>query len=613
MQLSPLQSRLVASLAATLCLVALYLLLSSPKGALAAELPLDFSSWRDLTTLNDDGTELQTSSYEAIFSMFSRSILGRAQDITPLENNRPLGLNVAPGSEPICYIVKRGSLGSAGAGAANGGASRDNSTIYISANTCSQPTTKAGSKAEQLILFVSDNTDAGCPQITSTANDVEAKGFTSKAFTEGAVTFSINSSSDVYLAIYAPNRSDVVAGSYNFQIAASNTTYFHQYVASGGAELLWMDSDSTSALLVTRNLTDDVSNLRHVMSEDPPYQLHVVGQDTPLMDGMRRSACGLQKNALIGTNNQGNGKNNAMVKTAMTLRGPGGLPKQQFYVVGLNATSSYSGVLVKPANVTVNSKRQVGGGGGATPANPGSIVFQATSFQTNAAPNCKVVTDLEFCDEIQYAVPGNDGKYNNTELAKAYDDYARAMYDNFLKVMMQIQCETDRTSRYSLARTCDDCRNAYKRWLCTVSIPRCEDFQGDSRFSVIRNVAQPFPNGSMLPVDLRTSLAQVPSQNASRNAFIDTNIQPGPYREILPCEDICYQVVQSCPAKIGFKCPREGMYAFNVSYGKRDNDNSTVSCNYPGEARTPVNGARRAIPHLMLLAGVLSFSTFLTG
>ncbi|KAK8924550.1 hypothetical protein H634G_06907 [Metarhizium anisopliae BRIP 53293] len=604
MQLSPLQSRLVASLTATFCVVALYLLLSSPKGALAAELPRDSSLWMDLPIPDTGRTELQTSSYEPIFSLFTRSILGRAQDVTPLENNRPLGLNVGPGSQPVCYLVKKGSLG----------AGRDARKIYISANTCLQPTIKAGKKATspgQLTLFVSNNTDAGCPQITSAGNGVEAKGFTSKVFTEGAVTFSINSTNDVYVAIYAPTLSDDFEGTYNFEIAASNTTYFHRYEASGGAELLWMDSDSTSALLVTRNLTDDVSNLRHVMSEDPPYQLYVSGKDTTSLDGMRRSACGFQKNALIGANNQGNAKNNAMVKTAMTLRGPGGLPKQQFYVVGLNATSAYSGVLVKPANVTVNSKRQVGGSD--VPTNPGSIVFQATSFQTNAAPNCKVVTDLEFCDEIQYAVPGNDGKYNNTELAKAYDNYAKSMYDNFLKVMMQVQCETDRTSRYSLARTCDDCKNAYKRWLCTVSIPRCEDFQGESRFSVIRNVGQPFPNGTMLPTDVQTNLALVPSQNASRNAFIDTDIQPGPYREIMPCEDICYQVVQSCPSKIGFKCPQEGMYAFNVSYGKRDNDNSTVSCNYPGEARTPVNGAAAFIPNLMFLAVVLSSGLLLLG
>jgi calcium channel MID1 len=645
MQLSPLQSRLVASLAATICLAALYLLLSSPRGALAAELPLDSSPWIDPSALDTDNGESQTLSYEPVFNLFSRSILGRAQDVTPLENNKPLGLNLNPGSSPICYIIKRGSLNVSKGNqrrqdeSENGGGDENNknsTTIFISANTCLQPIIIGNKKTTtppQLTLFVSNKTDAACPQITSTPNGAEAKGFTSKVFDEGAVTLSINSTNDVYVAIYAPKISDQFQGTYNFEVAASNTTYFHQYEATGSAELLWMDSDSTSALLMTRNLTDEASDVGHVMGEDPPYQLYVSGSDAENLTGLRHSACGLQKNAPIGANNQGNAKNNIMIKTAMTLRGPGNLPKQQFYVVGLNATSDYNGVLVKPANLTVNAKRQEGGGLGVALTSPGSIVYQATKFETNAgefvslllrrmmprgavtndvaAPNCKVVTDLEFCNEIQYAVPGNDGKFNNTELAKAYDNYAKSMYDNFLKVMMQIQCETDSTSRYSLARNCDDCKNAYKRWLCTVSIPRCEDFQGDSLFTVIRNVGQPFPNGSTLATDLQTSLAQVPSQNISRNSFIDTTIQPGPYKEILPCEDICFQVVQSCPAAIGFKCPQEGMYGFNVSYGKRNGDRSLVSCNFPGEARTPTGGVAAAVPNLILLAGILSLSSLL--
>lgn len=394
MQLSPLQSRLVASLAATVCLLALYLLLLSPNGALAAELPLDATSpWLDLAILDTNNGETQTSSYEPIFSYFSRSILGRAGDITPLENNKPLALGLNPGSSPICYIIKKGSLATSGSKSSqrrqddsgSAGNSGNNNTIYISANTCLQPTTKPGKKATtppQMMLFVSNNTNAGCPEITSTQNGATAKGFTSKIFNEGAVTYNINATNDVYVAIYAPTISEDVEGAYNFEIAASNTGYFHQYEVGDGAELLWMDSDSTSALLDTRSLTDDVSQTRHVMSEDPPYQLYVSGQDAQYLNGIRHSACGLQKNALIGANNQGNAKNNSMIKTAMTLRGTSGLPKQQFYVVGLNSTTNYTGVLVKPANVTVNSKRQAGGD--ETLTNLGSIVFQATNFSTNA-------------------------------------------------------------------------------------------------------------------------------------------------------------------------------------------------------------------------------------
>lgn len=221
--------------------------------------------------------------------------------------------------------------------------------------------------------------------------------------------------------------------------------------------------------------------------------------------------------------------------------------------------------------------------------------------------NCKVVTDLDFCNEIQYAVPGNDEKFNNTALAKVYDDYARNMYSNFEKVMMQIPCENPPDSQYSLARTCDSCKTAYKRWLCTVSVPRCEDFMSRNRFSITRNVGQPFPNGSRIPDDQRKELEQWPYNNASRNKFIDETIQPGPYKEVLPCEDLCYEVVQSCPAAIGFRCPQPYMPSFNVSYGQRSPDSALVACNYPGEARTKFNSAVLLLPARMPL-GIIPFA-----
>lgn len=172
---------------------------------------------------------------------------------------------------------------------------------------------------------------------------------------------------------------------------------------------------------------------------------------------------------------------------------------------------------------------------------------------------------------------------------------------------MQIPCETDPTSRYSLARGCDDCRNAYKRWLCTVAIPRCEDYTSDNFFTIIRNAGQPFPNGTLVPDEERQQLMQKTFHNSSRNRFIDEAIKPGPYREILPCEDICYEVVQSCPAAIGFSCPRPGWPGFNASYGERVlerqqlADPNMVVCNYPGEPRTRMSTGNTVFPPGMLL------------
>ena len=57
--------------------------------------------------------------------------------------------------------------------------------------------------------------------------------------------------------------------------------------------------------------------------------------------------------------------------------------------------------------------------------------------------------------------------------------------------------------------------------------------------------------------------------------MIDAQINPGPYKEILPCIDLCYNLEQSCPAALGFACPLEG-HGMNYSYGK------PASCNNLG-------------------------------
>lgn len=178
------------------------------------------------------------------------------------------------------------------------------------------------------------------------------------------------------------------------------------------------------------------------------------------------------------------------------------------------------------------------------------------------------------------------------------------MYSYFEKIMMQIPCETDSTSKYSLVRDCDNCKDAYKRWLCTVAIPRCEDYTSNNTFAFVRNAGQPFPNGTMLPDEVREEYEKHKWSNSSRNAFIDDRIAPGPYKEILPCDDLCYEVVQACPSAIGFGCPRPGRPEFDASYGKRVDGSDFVSCTYPGEARTRFSAAGTVTPQMFVLGAV---------
>lgn len=410
MQLSPLGSRLAASLAGLLVVLILYILLFAPSAAFALELVAPSAS--DLTKpaeLLQLGAEAQYE-YEPEFALFDRGILGRAPAVaTPLVNNVPIPLNLQPGAS-ACYVVNKNvilsghpSTGSSSSNSkskrdagshgrrddddedddnnnqtpsGNQGSSGSQGVLYLSANTCLQPqsSSNATSVPPQLRIYVSTSSKDGCPDVIKPPAGVQ-----SKAFVEGSVMYGLNATDDVYVTIAAPNVTKDFQGIYNFEIAASVDDYYYQYNDADG-QLLWMDSDATSALLQTAPLTGDVNQIPSIMTAGPQYEMYVQGEKEPVLNGLMRSACGLNNAAKIASKKLDNGQmnNNALVRSKLYDKGPGGWPRQQFYFEGLNPSSSYSGILLIPGNQTAGSKRQSSGvvGGGGT-------VFPPTSFDTS--------------------------------------------------------------------------------------------------------------------------------------------------------------------------------------------------------------------------------------
>ena len=66
--------------------------------------------------------------------------------------------------------------------------------------------------------------------------------------------------------------------------------------------------------------------------------------------------------------------------------------------------------------------------------------------------------------------------------------------------------------------------------------------------------------------------------NSSRNPLIDQVIKPGPWKEVLPCEDVCYRLVQSCPAALGFACPTDQWLGWSYAKARSEFD---ITCNDP--------------------------------
>lgn len=186
--------------------------------------------------------------------------------------------------------------------------------------------------------------------------------------------------------------------------------------------------------------------------------------------------------------------------------------------------------------------------------------------------NCALLFNLSFCSSVAYAAPANPQTFNTTELlAQQYDTYARNLYQNFTYSLQQIPCNTTSSAQYSLARNCSDCDAAYRQWLCAVTIPRCEDISNPAPYLQPRAVNYSFINSSYAvdtdgdPAFSLKNRSKI-YFNSSRNPMIDALIQPGPYKELLPCKDICYNLIRSCPAALQFACPLEG-HGLNYSYG----------------------------------------------
>ena len=134
------------------------------------------------------------------------------------------------------------------------------------------------------------------------------------------------------------------------------------------------------------------------------------------------------------------------------------------------------------------------------------------------------------------------------------------------------------------------------------------DYSSPEPYLQPRNVNQSFIDGRPFPAgDATFSQANqsVLYMNSSRVPRIDAIIQPGPYKELLPCIGLCYGLVQNCPAALGFACPLAGK-GQNYSYGYVTNN--SLTCNVPG-AIWGVSGAFGVGPSMMIVGAVLLVAT----
>ncbi|KAL6707125.1 hypothetical protein ACN47E_004877 [Coniothyrium glycines] len=449
--------------------------------------------------------------------------------------------------------------------------------VWISATTCRQPVPdELGRRRRnihpQLVMYVSNSSNNQKPGPDSTED--LATNITGILFDSGYGMFNLNTTSDIYIGIAAPELDTGWAGSWQFEIAVSTDGPYHSYNDTNPF-LFMIDTDSDSALFITAPL--DTSNTSEVVDKwrtQNPFQMYAFQSGVyTAITGMEHSFCALKEQF------NSNTTKNFTVTSGVTTKFDT-FPKSQFHVQGLDAAKTYNGFVVVDGNNATSALSGVG------TVRAGGLVFQQFNWTTKADDSCQVLFDLEFCDSVAYAVPSSSNfKGNDTGLGKLYDDQAKQYFQNFTKSLAQVACDTASEAQYSLARTCKDCETDYKRWLCSVLIPRCEDWTSDDPWLRPRRINELLPNGTLpyngdVSAEFNATFRDRFAFKQSRNAMIDEIIQPGPYKEMLPCEDLCFDIVRSCPASLGFACPNYPARA--LGYGKKDPKGNTLTCSYPG-------------------------------
>ncbi|KAG9204744.1 stretch-activated cation channel mid1 [Epicoccum nigrum] len=559
----------------------------------------------DSIHFNHGGFEKQRGGYAPEFDYFASSLLGRqAEDVSQLKKDTKMEKDIAPqttvyfvieksqlearhdsstspyaldaeelGQPRVQKLAEREAFATLSAGGPSQTRQTSGNTVWVSANTCQQPmpgNNASSVGAPQLVLYVSTSAQNQKPGPDSTENLVTNK--TGIPFDNGYVSFELNTTSDVYIGISAPKLNDNWFGSWHFEVAASTEGSYHSYNRTNPF-LFMVDTDSESTLFITYNLTDS-NNTEDIAkwNSSNPFAMYAFPAGRSPVTGMENSYCALKQNF--------NSTNNITVETTITTKFGAGFPKSQFNVHNLSNAQTYNGYLVVEGNqetVDLPGVGKVHGGG---------KVFQQFNWTTKADDSCQVLTDLEFCDKVAYAVPSSPKfKFDDDKLKALYDDKAKEYFKNFSNSLDQIACDAPLTSQYSLARNCTHCREDYKTWLCSVLIPRCEDWSADDTWLQPRNINAPFPDGSIpfasnMSAEFNATKRDRFGFSKSRNPMIDTDIKPGPYKEMLPCEDLCFDIVRSCPAQLGFACPDNPARA--LQYGTRDPNGNTLTCSFPG-------------------------------
>lgn len=353
-----------------------------------------------------------------------------------------------------------------------------------------------------------------------------------------------------------PILKNLTSSTWNYRLSISENDLVYQW--DSRSWVVVMDTDDTSALISTGNVTDDAKSYYNYTIYDPSlYDLYVYAYEdyTKFINNTQLSLCSIKNgNYIVSSVNSTSStvplemlKETSLKIQKRIANTPTGVT-EQFYITGLNQSTTYAAFLTKKI------------GKGTNLSDVGGVLFNVEFFTTKSTSACSLIFGLDFCKDNAYAVPSSRFTNNNkSQLAIEYDNIANALYANFSKALGLVACDAHLDARYSPIKTCEDCAKSYRDWICAVSIPRCSVESSD--YYIYRD------------------------KNSNRNSYLDTFIKPvDNYYEILPCIDMCYSIVRDCPSVFGFACPDEDddSQLLLQSYNVYKKVNGLETCNFIG-------------------------------
>ncbi|BGP73581.1 stretch-activated cation channel mid1 [Rhodotorula toruloides] len=504
-----------------------------------------------------------------------------------------------------------------------------NPPIYISLSLCSIPSSLSSNTSFLLppvldtLLYVSSTPDIQpYPSNASTPDDIFNRGeslATSKLeYGYGNVTLEVDEGErGIYVAVFAPDLSKVleadasVNGQWVFELDVSSGTADPPYVARSRAGLRTEDTDMSSVLLSTAKWTGDQPAYQAIVAPDLSKVLGRMRRERTVgvRAGFSREADRLMLQKQGGSEDGGYGSSSAFCRasggrpaayqaivaprtasprivevevlraehgrpvsasganlTSTTTRGwPAGGTRTQYFVDGLDRGANYTAWLLE--NGTMSD------GGGAIQTRVWDPVF----FATKSSDSCRLVYDIDVCPSVAYAVPA-PASLDTPSLISFFNSSISASLTNFTRTMTTFPCGSDEMGRYSVVSTCQDCINAYRDYLCAMTMPRCTDAPSNATLNDTTLAAGDFLPSYAIPSQYDTSLIRTDPFASRTPLFGPSNLSatfptlfnstyrptrsnllaqsPFPYTETPPCLDICYLVEARCPPFLGWSCPK---------------------------------------------------------